>query len=422
MGRAPQNSSTYGGRVIFAAGLIALFFFFYDPMFKRTIHTFNNALDSYHTLRPLVADTSRTAPYPRIRHVRSWTAPDSTIGSRSSICALALLRLAHEESLIGRSPYLASFIFSQARSVEIRVGHLRITGRARTSRCSFELPTIGPLWLPFLCSATACSYHDSTGSPFASRALHPLLIAPMVTPLAHKLMKLQYYSISTANTSLTEEQSNMYMAWMVHTARSVTDRSCLVCHDRSLTPHFMLPMGNLTECLTTPYSVDFLCPTVCLLGALSADFGPSWMYNASSSCLFHPVTTQVSTFVRVQPSLPSFFPICLCSSVGVYPVGNVSARCNVSLFANDLQIETLSVCDSPPCTPSVTIPLPDLSGGTVPLADVFWFCGGQRVRQTLPAEWQGCCAPVRLDGKTRVLLVADQPSSGRSCSRRDVAL
>lgn len=68
------------------------------------------------------------------------------------------------------------------------------------------------------------------------------------------------------------------------------------------------------------------------------------------------------------------------------------------------------------------IPLPDLSSGTVPLADVFWFCGGQRVCQSLPAEWQGCCALVWLDSKTPVLLVSDQPLSGRSHSRRDAAL
>lgn len=61
----------------------------------------------------------------------------------------------------------------------------------------------------------------------------------------------------------------MYLAWMFHNARSVTDRSCLVCHDRSPAPHLMLPMGKLSECLTDPYSVEFLCPTVCLFGALS---------------------------------------------------------------------------------------------------------------------------------------------------------
>lgn len=142
-------------------------------------------------------------------------------------------------------------------------------------------------------------------------------------------MKLQHYSVSTDNTSLAREQNNMYLAWMFHTAQSVTDRSCIICHahDRSPTPHFMLPMVNLTECLTDSYLVEFLCPTVCLFGALSVDFGPSWMHNASSSFLFRPVSTRVSAFVPVRPSLPRS-TICLCSLFGVYPVGNLSACCN----------------------------------------------------------------------------------------------
>lgn len=112
------------------------------------------------------------------------------------------------------------------------------------------------------------------------------------------------------------------------------------------------------------------------------------MRNASSSCLFEPISTQVAAFVPVHLSLPPFFPVCLCSLFGVYPVGNLSSRCNVSLLADNLHIDTLPACKSSPCTDSgnVTIPLPDLGAGTVPLADVFWYCGGQRVRQTLPAE------------------------------------
>lgn len=144
----------------------------------------------------------------------------------------------------------------------------------------------------------------------------------------------------------------------VHTTQSVMDRTCLVCHDRSPAPHLMLPMGNLSECLTDPYSSEFFCPTVCLFGALSVDFGPSWMHNARASCLFQPMSTRVSAFVPIRLSLPMFFPVCLCSLFGVYPVGNLSTRCNVSLLAVDLRVDNLSVCDSSPFADPVNVTIP----------------------------------------------------------------
>lgn len=61
------------------------------------------------------------------------------------------------------------------------------------------------------------------------------------------------------------------------------------------------------------------------------------------------------------------------------------------------------------CTDSefVRVSLPDLREGTLPLADIFWYCGGDRVPQTLLPKWQGCCAPVWLDGKTGILILPD---------------
>ncbi|MGL4646524.1 MAG: hypothetical protein ACRCVL_05355, partial [Cetobacterium sp.] len=42
--------------------------------------------------------------------------------------------------------------------------------------------------------------------------------------------------------------------------------------------------------------------------------------------------------------------------------------------------------------------------GTLPIADVFWYCGqGQSLRQRLPEQWGGICAPVILIGTLRVL-------------------
>lgn len=135
---------------------------------------------------------------------------------------------------------------------------------------------------------------------------------------AQMLMKLQCYSITTDNISLAQDQSNMYLAWIFHMARLVTDHLCLVCHDRSTGHHFMLPLGDLKECLAKPYTEDFLCPTVCLLGAISVGFGPT----ISSSCEFHPVQTQGSGSMPVRTNGPRSSSLCLCSKHIVYPVGN----------------------------------------------------------------------------------------------------
>lgn len=107
-------SSMYGGRVIgaawagvFVAEPIAFFFlsflfpFSYDPKFGGTIHAFSVTLVSCSTLQPCLVATSCKTPLTRVRCARSWSPPGSDVGSRSSLCALALLKLAHEESLIG---------------------------------------------------------------------------------------------------------------------------------------------------------------------------------------------------------------------------------------------------------------------------------------------------------------------------------
>lgn len=243
------------------------------------------------------------------------------------------------------------------------------------------------------------------------------------------LMKLQRYSISTDHTTVTCVQSNMYLAWMFHTARSVTDWSCLVCHYRINAPHLMLPLEDLAECLAEAYAENFLCPTICLLGALSASYGPECMYNLSSSGAFHPVHTPDSRTVPVHADILLSFPVCLRSPYGIYPVGDL-ANCIVLLYVDVLNITTHSSCNSSTnysCTntESVVISLPDFGEDTLPLTNVFWYCGDDLVHQTLPVEWQDCCAPVRLDGKTRVLLLSDAPSgypSRRARAKRDAAL
>lgn len=217
---------------------------------------------------------------------------------------------AHHESLIRQSPHVVSYFFNHSHT-EIRVGHLTLIGAALTGWCTFRVshaaagslcsaPADSPLQLTFRCSAGTCSTFCSLSHLTVGR---PLQCISIDVTEACMLMKLQRYSISSDHTTVTCVQSNMYLAWMFHTARSITDRSCLVCHYRINAPHLMLPLEDLAECLAEPYAENFLCPTICLLGTLSASYGPEWMHNLSSSGAFHPVHTPDSTTVPVRADI-----------------------------------------------------------------------------------------------------------------------
>lgn len=189
----------------------------------------------------------------------------------------------------------------------------------------------------------------------------------------------------------------------------------------------MHPLGDLSECVNEPYTEDFLCATVCLLWAISVAFGPSWMQNISLNCEYEPVQTQGSRFLPVHSDLLFHFPLCLCSQHGAYLMGNLTARCISSLPADSLSVTMCSMCnlttDYSCITSSVTrIFLPNLGEGTLPLADIFWYCGCDWVRQTLLPEWQGCCAPVQLYGKTRVLLIPEDSPKAPSHRKCDTTL
>lgn len=118
----------------------------------------------------------------------------------------------------------------------------------------------------------------------------------LLTTHVAAFIKLQRYSLLPYNQTLNFDHTNLYLSWMFHTARSVTDKSCLVCHDRRSAPHLMFPLGNTTECLAHPYTEDFLCPTICLLGSMSATLGPDWIHNVSSFCLYQPMHTDACPF------------------------------------------------------------------------------------------------------------------------------
>ncbi|KAF4070230.1 hypothetical protein AMELA_G00291430, partial [Ameiurus melas] len=353
-----------------------------------------------------------------------WTYQNDLISlsSRRMFCALALVTLAYSEALLRSSPHLASVSVDQA-SMNLTVGRFRLVGRAADSWCRFNVSTALPHLLPvpsyklsFQCSAEGCVNLKSKATLSTHRPQKPHFLS---SAHAAAFMKLQHYSLLTDNQTLDFDHTNLYLSWMFHTARSVTDKSCLVCHDRRSAPHLMFPLGNTTECLSSPYTEEFLCPTICLLGSMSATLGPDWMHNVSSSCLYQPMHTDDSAFVKVRDELPDRMPFCLCSDLGVYPVGNLSYRCDVVVSTDDLYIPTLSSVGTTSTT--VSIPIPDLAYGTLGLADIFWYCGMGTARQTLPPEWHGCCAPVRLDGKTRVITLPDEDAPRRR-ERRDTSL
>lgn len=190
-------------------------------------------------------------------------------------------------------------------------------------------------------------------------------------------------------------------------ARTVTNHTCLIYHERSARPPLMRPLGNLDECLVEPYNEHYLCPTVCLLGAASFSNGPVWMRNVSQSCHFNPVSTPLDACIPVYVGFPSNVPLGVCSEEGLDFVGNIFSDCIHIKPALVPMVSTHTQCYNNTdymCTDSlmVRIQLPDLVDGTLPLMDIFWYCGGDQVRQIIPVDWLGCCSPVCLEVKTRV--------------------
>lgn len=61
----------------------------------------------------------------------------------------------------------------------------------------------------------------------------------------------------------------------------------------------------------------------------------------------------------------------------------------------------------------INLTQPDLSNGTRPIADIFWYCGWKITRQTLPPGWGGCCTTVLLSGKLTVLYDTETTWTGQ---------
>lgn len=228
----------------------------------------------------------RTPTRPRTSHLNilaRYRTILADIMSCKMFCALALVTIAHSESLLRGSPHTASYSFDQTNA-DLEIGHLRLKGSSVNWWCYFNS---SHLTLPFSALAQdspRLSFHCFNGScvnllsatSLSARLTHALVALPVAH--THIFMKLQHYSITFNNSSLVRDQTNMYLAWIFHTAQSVTDRSCLVCHDRSSSPHLMFPMGDLAECLAQPYTEEFLCLTICLLA-------PSQLIMAPSGCV-----------------------------------------------------------------------------------------------------------------------------------------
>ncbi|XP_058241498.1 uncharacterized protein LOC131350523 [Hemibagrus wyckioides] len=90
-------------------------------------------------------------------------------------------------------------------------------------------------------------------------------------------------------------------------------------------------------------------------------------------------------------------------------VGNISKDCDMTADTKGLKINVWRQWKKD----YIDLNQPDLSNGTRPLADVFWYCGYSVARQTLPPGWGGCCATVVLTGKLTVLQEKKINASGR---------
>ncbi|KAF7695191.1 hypothetical protein HF521_006914 [Silurus meridionalis] len=226
---------------------------------------------------------------------------------------------------------------------------------------------------------------------------------------------------------------NLYYAWLQDTARQAHPNStCVVCHKRSRHLPHVMPTRGIRECAMSPYNSTHLCPAACLLGAAAHTHGAEWMQNYSKSCSYTPDATETPTDLRVRVYPEQKFPLCI-KGRGSVTVGSVArTACQDTLEANHPMINMILNCNTSHygCESNVTVQviIPNLRLGTLPLADIFWYCGEPQVLQTLPKFWDGLCTPVLLEGhltvfelnETRLEQILKTPvhSTGRSRTRR----
>lgn len=199
-------------------------------------------------------------------------------------------------------------------------------------------------------------------------ACEPRPIISMTQVEALVLEKAQHYFASNEEPVPEPPRDNMYLSWMYHTAKLVTNRSCLVCHDHSPCSPLLWPLGNLNKFVAKPYEEEHLCPSICLLGAASKSLGQAWMQNVSDYCNpFCSIPFHNLAFFPVQEDPSRIFPLCVCSEWGQIPIGILSRQCSHTIPTAYPVITTCPLCDTAydfSCTDSDQVHIQGLDGKT----------------------------------------------------------
>ncbi|XP_053341125.1 uncharacterized protein LOC128512034 [Clarias gariepinus] len=347
-------------------------------------------------------------------------------------CGMAMLVLGNGKTMV--SPYKTLVATYQAQrynhyiSLSLETNFFIMTGKPKDKRClGWKNDIDGQIYtlinsntltaekgikdsitiqFNFQCIKVGCWPFAETSNN-NSKNIPPAHYAFTVFRLTAYQLVTDVITSPKAHNAHTYQQESLYKQWLTYSALSVTNETCIVCHERNNRPLLVKPTRGLDECSQPPYNTKFLCPIACLLGAAAKPAGAEWMRNLSTSCTYSPLDTLEEAHPTVYIKGTTSLPLCLCSN-GLIPVGNASKQCESVMDTRNTLIATSTICNRKldySCTESskAFLIIPSLHRGTRPLADIFWYCGENQMHQTLPDGWYGCCAPVLLEGKVQII-------------------
>ncbi|KAG5830266.1 hypothetical protein ANANG_G00308390 [Anguilla anguilla] len=330
--------------------------------------------------------------------------------------------------------------------------------RQKQGKRAWRAVVIRPLWLLLICPVIAAtSIKQDISKTAKGKGLNdiqadlPLMMEKHLTPL---------------------RQSNMFYQWMEYSAREVTEETCITCYNRGTKriPHVKPLPFTQRECKGTETQICHLeCllyymakgpkhlkpepleidgkrkPAVPILnsdtmtdGYVRTASGTRWMNISKCRDILTPVDETMAEMV--PPAIVNEgieFPICVAQNL--IPQMGPSGPTLRYRYAADPQVncgkwdwKSNRGCTTSDVAPikcrevvdsygyvsrqvdatgailQAVITVPDFTGGTRPLADVYWYCGnGTKLRATLKQGWKGICAPVGLTGRLTVMKPRD---------------
>lgn len=359
-----------------------------------------------------------------------------------SSCALATAVLAASQGRLTLGQDISLVYVRLTKNNQALMTQIQITGPNKTriysqptnGRCS----NIGIVTIGIHCSINRCMNLQTGGFMTKGRAQQMVRITPDRHRKRRGVSEGHHGDFNRLMT--TQWQSNMFYKWLNFSARQVSNKTCVACYNAKRLPRVRpLPGSQIGSCP----DID-RCFARCAMYMAGGVKLRAWSRNRQE-CPEHLNTSLVNEDFPLPPvvKIPDdvIFPFCIvkgkairkvvardtpdltdpkglvqCSNITWFPpnrtgTGNKTAYIKLCKTTNkarikcqQLVINAKHIIYEMNDTVIHQYPIPDYTGGTAPLGDIFWICEeGEQIRSHLTRKWTGICAPTMLTGKLTIL-------------------